>query len=233
MRTTAVAALVSAALGAGGAVAAAVPASAAAAPTPIRFAAGATSGSVSGALGPGGEREYTFAAAAGQQAVVAFDPHGSGEHWTLAAPDGTPLHSGMSEDQRAAAVTLPASGTYRLDVQDDGPAASYDLTLTLPVRIRFAPGATSGRVHGSLPDGGSRDYSFDARAGQRAEVTFGAVSSTARWVLVAPDGSPLHTQMGEDQHAAAVVLPATGTYRLQVLAGAATEYGLRLSIPAS
>jgi hypothetical protein len=197
----------------------------------IRFAPGATSGTVSGSLPRGGEDDYTFDAAAGQSARVDFSRSSGTERWVLVGPQGSPLHTGMTEQQDQATVTLPGTGTYRLQVQTTDPG-TYTLRLTLPVRIRFAAGGTSATVSGSLAPGGARDYTFDARAGQTAEVRFSRSSPTERWVLVSPQGSPLHTGMTTQQGSAAVRLPDSGPYRLDVETTAAGSYVLRLTIPA-
>jgi len=229
MRTTILTAATT--LLAGGAVLGAGTAHAAGA-TEIHVAPGSTSADVSGRLDADGERGYTFDARAGQTAAVHFTHSSPTERWTLVAPDGSPLHTARTEQQDDATVRLPSSGTYRLDIATTD-AGSYTLDLVLPVAIRFAAGGTSGAVSGQLAAGGSRPYTFDARAGQTATVRFTHGSPTARWTLVGPDGSPLHTAQTEQQDVVVVRLPSSGTYRVDVQTGAATSYRLALSIPAS
>jgi len=150
----------------------------------------------------------------------------------LVDPQGSPLHNGMTEQQDQVTVPLTTTGTYRLDVQTTDPG-SHTLRLTIPVQIRFAPGATSGSVSGHLSAGGARNYAFDARAGQTATVDFARTSPTERWDLIAPDGSPLHNGMTEQQDHVLVSLPDTGTYLLDVQTTDPGDYTLRLTIPAS
>jgi hypothetical protein len=232
MRRRTAAATMLVTLGTGMGIATGMVAAQAQAATTIHFAPGATSGTVSGQLATGAEQDYTFSAQGGQLAEVSFSHSSPTERWVLIDPEGSPLHNGMSDQQDQVQVRLTTTGTYRLDVQTTDPG-SYTLRLTLPVPIRFAPGATSGTVSGHLPAGGTRNYTFDARAGQTATVHVARTSPTERWVLVAPDGSPLHNGMTEQQDQVTVPLPDTGTYLLDVQTTDSGDYTLRLSIPGS
>ncbi|MCI2238036.1 hypothetical protein MO973_38265 [Paenibacillus sp. TRM 82003] len=244
-RTTALAATALAALAATGAApaaaapasaaaasAAAVPTGAAAAPAAIRFAPGATSAGVSGHLAAGGRESYVFRARAGQSALVRLTGSDPSTRFTLVAPDGSPLHTQATEAQDRVVVPLPADGTYVLDVLTTS-ATDYTLDLALPVPIRFAPGTTSATVRADLAAGAHRQHAFEARAGQSAQVVFDHGAAGSRWTLVAPDGSPLHTQATEVQDRAEVPLPADGTYLLTVLTDQPDRVSLRLTIPAA
>ncbi|MEJ5946804.1 hypothetical protein WDZ17_16020 [Pseudokineococcus basanitobsidens] len=231
-RRTTVAALAAALVAVGGGTAAAQAASGASAQR-ITFGAGATSAPVSGDVTADGEASYVFGAHAGQAADVHFEGPAD-SYWTLVGPDGSPLHTGHTEQQEDAAITLPRTGDYALDVQS-ATAGSYELDLTIPAPIRFAPGATSRTVSGAVsPSQGTDDaYSFRARAGQEATVDFSSDTGKATWSLVAPDGSPLHDGMTEDQGHAEVRLPASGVYDLVVSSDAGpTGYALTLGIAA-
>ena len=129
--------------------------------------------------------------------------------------------------------TLPESGTYYVDIVSSRPA-TYDLSLSIPAavassasKITFPAGGTAATVKGA----GSHDYTFDARSGQTATVHFTDTSAQGAWTLVAPDGSPLHTTMTQQQRDVSVQLPSTGSYRLSVQAPAGSRYALTLSIP--
>ncbi|GAA2025661.1 hypothetical protein [Pseudokineococcus marinus] len=227
-RTVAAVAVALAALG--GTTAAA---QAASGPSRVAFSAGATSAPVTGQVAAGGEDAHVFGARAGQAAVVHFEGPAD-SYWTLVGPDGSPLHTGATEQQEDATVALPRTGDYVLDVHS-ATAGSYELDLTIPQPIRFAPGGTSRTVRGAVsPSQGELDaYSFGARAGQEATVRFSSDTGGATWSLVAPDGSPLHTGMTQDQSSATVRLPSSGTYSLDVQSDAGpTGYALTLSIPA-
>ncbi len=201
--------------------------------TPLHFARGASSTHVSGHVAAGGDRRYTFQARAGQTATFHLSRSTSAMTWTLVGPTGPSVHNAHSPRQSDFTYTLPESGTYYVDVVSSRPA-SYDLSLSIPAAttpsstgISFPAGGTATTVKGT----GSRDYTFDARAGQRATVHFTDTSAQGAWTLVAPDGSPLHTTMTQQQRDVTVQLPSTGGYRLSVQAPAGSRYTLTLSIP--
>ncbi|WP_337062856.1 hypothetical protein [Kineococcus sp. G2] len=101
-------------------------------PVPVRFAPGATSATVHADLPAGATRELAFGARAGQSAQVALRHAEPGTRWTLVGPDGTPLHTAMTEVQDRVDVPLPADGTYLLTVLT-GTADDVDLRLSIPV----------------------------------------------------------------------------------------------------
>ena len=112
-------------------VASAATAPAAPASSPVHFAAGSTSGTVSGQLAAGGERRFTFGARAEQVATVHLTRGNATERWTLTGPDGDVLHGQTTEQQRDVSVRLPSAGTYRLTVLTTD-AGSYALRLSIP-----------------------------------------------------------------------------------------------------
>ena len=101
--------------------------------TKITFPAGRTSATVSAKVGPADRAAYTFDAKAGQRARVQLDGSTTGT-FALIAPDGTTLHTAKSQNQSDVTVTLPATGLYRIDVQDAVHTGTQQVTLTLPRR---------------------------------------------------------------------------------------------------
>jgi RHS repeat-associated protein len=75
---------------------------------------------VSGAIAvPGQEDHYTFTASAGQKVYFDVRSNPSGRlAFTVRRPDGTDLYSRLSADQ--GPFTIPATGTYRVVVADNG-----------------------------------------------------------------------------------------------------------------
>lgn len=252
-----VAAAVLAAAGIAGAGAASAATSSVAVPTAtaIHFAPGTSSAHVSGHVGAGGDRRYTFVARAGQTATFHLSRSTSAMTWTLVGPTGPSVHNAHSPRQSDFTYRLPESGTYYVDIVSTR-AASYDLSLAIPAgtsssssakpvtvqqngdavsttgqELRFAPGTTSLTVDGGVGTTEAAHFRFDAAAGQRAVVDFKDISPQGTWTLVAPDGSPLHTSMTEQQAHATVTLPQTGTYRLDVHSPSGSTFDLSLSIP--
>ena len=206
--------------------------------TAIHFAPGATSAHVSGRVAANGDKRYTFSARAGQTATFHLSRSTSAMTWTLVGPTGPSVHNAHSPRQSDFTYTLPESGTYYIDIVSTR-AAGYDLSVAIPTtgtagaarEIRFPRGATSATVEGTSPASGDARYRFDAVAGQRADVRFSSSSADGAWTLVAPDGSPLHTTMTQQQSHVAVVLPSTGSYGLDAQAPAGSTYSVTLSIP--
>lgn len=199
--------------------------------TEVRFAPGATSAAVQGRLSAGGSRTYAFDLRAEQVLELSLQRGSATQTFTLVAPDGSPLHTDHTQSQDGGSFVAATTGTYLLTVRS-GAAGDYALHLTVPQQLRFAAGGTSTAVRGQLPAGDDHPYSFAARAGQSATVSFGSTAPGAVWFLVGPDGSPLHTDHASAQRGSTtVLLPATGTYRLDVRSGAATSYRLGLAVP--
>jgi hypothetical protein len=199
--------------------------------TPVRFAPGATSTQVEGRLAAGGSRTYALDLRAEQVLDVALDRGSATRSFTLVAPGGDPLHTDHGQAQDGGSFVARTTGTYLLTVRS-GAVAHYALHLLVPQQLRFAPGGTSTTASGRLPAADDHPCSFAARAGQRATVSLSSTAPDAVWFLVGPDGSPLHTDHASAQRGStSVLLPATGTYRLDVRSGAATSYRLGLSVP--
>jgi hypothetical protein len=255
--TVAAAALVAAAgiAGAGAASAASPAAPVIPTATPIHFAPGATSTSVSGHVAANGDRRYTFQARAGQTARFHLARSTSAMTWTLVGPTGPSVHNAHSPRQSDFTYRIPTTGTYYVDIVSSRPA-SYDLSLAIPAagggtgstaggtvastpaaqsaageKIRFAPGATSITIASGVGTTGANHFHFDAVAGQRATIGLQDISPDGTWTLVAPNGTPLHTAMTEQQRQATVTLPQTGTYVLDVHSPSGSTFDLSLSLP--
>lgn len=119
-------------------VAAALPA---AAQTPLRFARGASSAEVAGAVARGETAAYTVGARAGQHMTVRIASAEGNAVFQLYAPgaklgpegvSGTALPgAGEAEDARSWEGTLPANGTYLLVVGAARGGASYRLDVLI------------------------------------------------------------------------------------------------------
>ncbi|MEA2666671.1 MAG: hypothetical protein QOI11_3615 [Candidatus Eremiobacteraeota bacterium] len=98
------------------------------APVPVRFAAGASSAPLRGTVSLGWEDAYAFAASKGQRLLIDGVRSPERLRLTLFVPPGgsaTSLRAGVP-------FALPASGTYRLNVETDAESdAPYALTLAI------------------------------------------------------------------------------------------------------
>lgn len=148
----------------------------------IQFARGATSATVSspvqhcvpqGADVVGG---YALRAFAGQTMRVTLNSPNDNTYLTIVGADGVPVK--YYDDWNIAwEGILPSTQDYYLLPVSVGDDARFTMTVwisslgqTAPTRIRFAPGATSGTVSGSLAPGGNARYVLWAARGQRMEI---------------------------------------------------------------
>ena len=119
-------------------------------------------------------------------------------------------------------------------------AGSYDAVAVYRVRgdtgarkpdavpVRFAPGASSARLHGSVAVGWYDDYTFAAARGQRLTIDAPTSASTPSLTLLVPGGNgTLELRPGRP-----VTLERSGTYRLHVDGAGEDEtpYALTLGI---
>jgi hypothetical protein len=79
------------------------------------------------------------------------------------------------------------------------------------VPVRFAPGASSARLHGSASIGWYDTYTFDAAKGQRLLVEGVRSGAKVRLALFGPGATALDVRI-----AAPLTLPSTGRYQLHV-----------------
>jgi hypothetical protein len=219
---------------AGGILAPSVLASGAATSTSrISFAKGATSATVSGSLAANGTTRYVIYARVNQLMDV-----------TLSAPQGgsikvtttggyalTPISgTGGSTGFRGY---LPYTGDYYITVYAGSQAVSYSLNVFIPVRIRFAVGATYKSLTAHLNAYQGLDYIAWARAGQILQVNARPSVSNAplQLIIYGVDGTVLRSGMGEGSSFIGQ-LPLTEDYIISVRASeTATDFTLQVIIP--
>jgi hypothetical protein len=158
----------------------------------IEFAPGITSTALSGKLGPGGAVRYVLRAQAGQLMEVSVL---SAQEVQLAIEggDGTVLKT--AEGPPFFRGTVPGSQDYLLVVAARDEAASYSLSVIIPERMQFSPGATSAAVQGQLPARGTHYYVLAGQAGQLMEVNV-SPPDAVQTVIYGVDGTVLKSGMG-------------------------------------
>jgi hypothetical protein len=216
-------------------------------PERIRFPEGATSTEVDGSLEPSEANVYVLWAAAGQTMSVRILPPSPGDPRAILiiwGEDGVPLitdHASATEWEDE----LPRSQDYFIQVQaNPETAVSYTLEIVIPPlsdgepvpeRIRFAEGATSTTVEGSLSPSETDRYVLWAAAGQTLSLRLLPPPSgepDAILVVWGEDGVPLITD-----HAAATEfegeLLASQSYYIDVRANptSSVDYMLEVIIP--
>ncbi len=195
----------------------------------IQFASGATAATVQGNLPAGGSQQYVIRVAAGQLMQVAVTPQ-QGLQLAVQGADGTVLKgSGGVAFFRG---DVPATQDYIVTLSGGSSATSYALTVTIPVRIQFASGATSATVQGNLPANSMGHYVVKASAGQKMTIQTTTSQGQIVVIVYGADGTVL-----QSDHAGASgfsgTLPSTQDYLIDIrsVGQAAAVFGMTVTIP--
>jgi hypothetical protein len=186
----------------------------------ISFAAGTTSATVTGSLAAQGMHRYVLGVMAGQLMELSVDPQDRVQMVVYGA-DGTVLKSGMG-GVAFFRGTVPGTQDYIVELRAGAEAVSYSLMVMIPVRISFAPGATSAVVEGGLAAAQTLDYVLNITAGQLLDISV-SPQDTVRLVIYGADGTVLKSGMGGGAFFRGTV-PSTQDYIVGV--GPATGPGL-------
>ncbi|MBN1660311.1 MAG: hypothetical protein JXA93_18075, partial [Anaerolineae bacterium] len=200
----------------------------------ILFAPGATQALIEGYLPEGGCALYVMAVSAGQLVEVdaTIGSTGQGLRFAITGADGAVIKPmGHAHVQ----TVVPSTQDYFIDLVSDMGATSYQLSVLIPVRIRFAPGATSAMVDGTLSEGEARHYVLRAMTGQRLIVDPGTSRGQLRMIIAGADGQVLlRGNVGDPGGVFDGVLPTTQDYLITVrpVEGSGVDYTLEITIPA-
>jgi hypothetical protein len=210
-------------------------------PSRIQFPPGGTTATVNGLVRPPERPQYLLRALAGQEMTVQIISPGNLANFAITGvSDGQPYKRLENED-RSFTFTLPATQDYLITVASAAGAVDFSLTVTVlgpppepptsePIRIRFAPGATSATVDGSLPAGARQDYLVDARAGQQMTVELYAAADNTLLAITGADGTP-YKRGSVGGPSFTFTLPTSQDYILSVIAeGSGTGYTLVVTI---
>lgn len=163
--------------------------------TRIRFQTGATSGVVSGQLGPRLARDYVLRASTGQIMQVSLWSN-VGANILIWGADGTPLKRWTNQEQGWQG-RLPKTQDYYVQVVSLDQAVSYCLRVTVFARIQFARGATSATVSSPVQHCAPQapevvgGYALRAFAGQTMRVTLNSPNHNTYLTIVGANGAPL------------------------------------------
>ena len=201
----------------------------------IRFAPGATQAAVEGYLPADATQRYVMHVAADQ--YIAMDATvgttGGGLRFSIVGADGTVVKP--MGDAHVQTV-VPSTQDYFVELASDIGAVNYQMSVLIPVRIRFATGATSTEVDGSLTAGGVRHYVLSAQAGQRMIVDPRTTQGQVRLIIWGADGQVLLSgRVGPPDGVFDGILPVTQDYLIAVQAegGTSAEYVIEITIPTS
>jgi hypothetical protein len=200
----------------------------------IRFAPGATQALIEGYLPLDGRAIYVMGVAAGQfvEMNATVGTMGQGLRFSIVGADGFVVKP-MGEAH--VRTVVPSTQDYYVELVSDVGATSYQLSVLIPVRIRFATGATSATATGSLEENGMRHYVLRALGGQRMIVAPHAITGQVGLVISGADGQVLLS--GRARPPGGVfdgILPTSQDYLISVRAegGTGADYTLTITIPA-
>jgi hypothetical protein len=156
---------------------------------------------------------------------------GQGLRFSIIGADGLVV-KGMGEAHIRTVV--PSTQDYYVHLVSDVGATSYTMSVLIPVRVRFATGATSAQVTGNLAVDGVRHYVVRAMAGQRMIVDPWITQGQVRLVIWGADGQVmLSGRVGPPGGRFDGVLPVSQDYLIAVQAdgGSGATYGVDITIP--
>ncbi|MGC9468743.1 MAG: hypothetical protein ACP5HS_09135 [Anaerolineae bacterium] len=198
----------------------------------IEFPAGATATTVSDHLPANGEKLYVMRIAAGQFMEIDATAAGNrGLRFAIAGADGTVLHLLGQPHLKAVA---PSTQDYYLRLVSDVDPVDYTLSILIPVRIAFSPGATSATVLGSLSANGIRSYVLQAQAGQSMFVETTTTQGAVKVIVAGVDGVVLVSgNVATGPSLGPLLLPSTQDYLIAVVEtrGEGAHYQMRVEIP--
>ena len=141
--------------------------------TRISFASGATSATVAGSVSAGGRTTYVAWAGINQNMMVYLSTSNATTYLEIQAPDGSWLVTASMKVVYWQGQ-LPANGDYLLSAVATSGAATFELTLTLPVRVGFKPGKDNATYTGTILPYNTNTYVLWAAKGQTMTVTVNA-----------------------------------------------------------
>ena len=182
---------------------------------------------VEGELAPAETLHYVLNIAGGQLLEISSSPLDM--RLVIYGSDGTVLKSGMG-GVAFFRGTVPSTQDYIVSVGPGTEATAFTMSVIIPVRISFAPGATSATVEGKLAAHQTRQYVLRASGGQTMDVN-ASPAGQVRLIIYGADGTVLLSGMG-DVASFSGTLPSDQDYIVAIQAGpgAVSSYSLEVSI---
>ena len=191
----------------------------------IQFAPGASSATLDGSVGNGQGARYVLRALAGQTMSVQLQADNSGIFVIMTRADGILL--GSSGVGQSWSGSLPVTGDYYITIgaPPQQQSANFQLWVEIsynaspapqpePQRIRFAPGAISAQVTGTLPASSVKQYILGAASGQMITIQSWTSGGPYRFAVTGRNGTPLGGANGGESWAGS--LPSTQDYYITV-----------------
>jgi hypothetical protein len=137
--------------------------------TRISMKAGSTAANVSDKLQSGGKISYLVGAQAGQFLMASINSANQSLYLEIRAPGGAVLVA--AKDKKSFwQGELPKNGDYQVSVISAEGDGSFELGITIPVRVVFDKGATSDSIKGHVGGRGINTYLLRASKDQTMKV---------------------------------------------------------------
>jgi hypothetical protein len=182
----------------------------------ISFPAGGTAADAQGSVSSGDKTTYLVGASAGQFMIVSLSSANHALYLNIQAPDGSVLVSSASQ-MVFWQGNLPQDGDYAISVVSTSGSGTFDLSITIPVRVQFAEGAISATLDGELTAKGINTYMLYALANQTMTVTITAPDNDIYLTIYGlQDGTPyVRSALGQTHFS--FKLPRTQDYVIEAV----------------
>ena len=198
----------------------------------VDFPAGATLGIAKGQVGPGGAQNFLVGAAATQPLMLSVDSPNHDVTLSVTGRRDAAVLLAASQKLSSWQSILPSTQDYLIQVYGGAGTENFTLSVIIPARINFDPGAISAKRSGSTVGGLIVSYVLRANAGQKMKLQLTVPDNNAVLSVYGyQDGQPYLRYVVEST-TFDLVLPATQDYIIQVYprAGETAKYTLDITI---
>ncbi len=180
----------------------------------LAMKAGQTEVTAADSLDQNHQPDYLIAAKAGQFMMVSISSTDPSMALQILAPDGSPMIK-FSDQKTSWQGLLPLDGNYKVSLASKDGTGSYNLDVVIPVQVKFAAGATSASLDGSVNAHSIISYMIRALQGQTLTVNVDAPGKDVFLTIYGlQDGQPyMRSEMGSSS--ASIELPTTQDYVVQ------------------
>ena len=200
----------------------------------IEFPPGATTFALAGHLPANGDKLYVMNVGVGQYVEIDVAAEGGAEpRLSLTGADGTVVQWLGPTHLKAV---VPSTQDYTLRIVGADDPVDYTLSVFIPVRIVFAPGAAQATVTGALTGDEMRSYVLRASAGQTLFVETTATQGVVKTVIAGSDGTVLVSgNVAVGPVLGPLTLNTTQDYLITVqdASGEGAQYEMTVRIPAA
>jgi hypothetical protein len=185
--------------------------------TRMVFVRGTTSGTASGSLAAGAAQSYVLWAYYGQTMIVSVD---SGMYLEIYSRWSGISLCRLSNSYSSWQGVLPRSEDYIVKVHNSGGSTqNYTMTVTIPVRIRFARGAYSGSVWGRGSAAQTITYVLWARANQTMTASLSSSTGTVYLAIRGYSGGQSLVASSDSRTTWTGTLPQSQDYIVEAVQG--------------